>query len=129
TGTSNTDPLSGDLYLSTTVSTQVVPGAFGVSAVNIAEAGFTVNQTTLAGVDATTNLYSRGLLVEGGGLPTTVAVQPDEYLDMLWEHKVNVPYDSTGSFNLDMDGVPTPFDFTVRPIEFTPNNGGSIAPW
>jgi len=128
-GTVNSDPGSGALYLSTIVRTQFIPGAFGGAPVNIAEAGFTCNEGTLAGVNSTTPLFSRGLLVDEFGAPTAVAVQPDEYLDIFWRFTVNLPYNAAGSFNLDIDGVPTAFDFLVRPLDLTPGTSLGTAAW
>lgn len=113
--TRQTDPVVGDLYIRTVQRSTFNPGNFGASPVNIAEAGMTFGQSSLALVTASTLLFSRGLLVDGGGLPTTISVAPDEFLDIVWEFTVYVPYDSTGTVSLTIDGVPTNHTYYVRP--------------
>lgn len=105
-----------ELYLRFTTRATYNPGAFGASSVNIAEAGMTLGTSNLAAVGPTTNLFSRGLLVDSGGLPTTIAVAPDEYLDIIWEFTMYIPYDATGTVNLMIDGVSTSHTYYVRPI-------------
>jgi hypothetical protein len=129
TGSVNSDPGAGQLYISTLVRTQFNPGAFGGSPVNISEAGFTTGAGALSSVNSTTPLFSRGLLVDEFGNPTAVAVQPDEYLDIFWRFTVNLPYNTTGSFNLTVDGVPSVIDYQVRPLRLVPIFGPSNIPW
>jgi hypothetical protein len=129
TGSVNNDPLSGPLWISSEARIQFVPGAFGGSSVNIAEAGFTYGPGALGAVDASTPLFNRGLLVDSLGNPTTVAVAPTEYLDLFWRYTVNIPDNVVGTVVIDVDGVPTNFDFTVRPANLTPVASASVAPW
>lgn len=101
------------------------PGAFGASSVNIAEAGKTVNQPSWAAINAATQLFSRGLLVDSGGSPTTISVAPDEYLDIIWEFTIYIPYDVTGTVSLTIDGVATNHTYVVRPIRLDNTSYGS----
>lgn len=113
--TRQTNPAS-ELYIRFVERTTFNPGAFGASSVNIAEVGKTFGQPTLASVNAATQVFSRGLLVDSGGSPTTISVAPDEYLDIVWEFTIYVPYDTTGTVSLTIDGVPTNHTYFVRPV-------------
>ena len=113
--TRQTNPAS-DLYIRLVDRCTFNPGAFGASPVNIAEAGKTFGQSTLGSVNASTQLFSRGLLVDGGGSPTTISVAPDEYLDIVWEFTIYIPYDATGIVSLNIDGTPVDHTYYVRPI-------------
>ena len=113
--TRQTNPAT-ELYIKFVERTTFNPGAFGGSAVNIAEAGKTFGQPTLGSVNSSTTVFSRGLLVDSGGSPTTISVAPDEYLDIVWEFTIYVPYDTTGTVSLTIDGVPTDHTYFVRPI-------------
>lgn len=58
--------------------------AAGVAAGNLTEIG--VSTTTTTG-----NLYSRALILDGGGLPTTVTVLAGEVLDATYAHRTYAP--------------------------------------
>lgn len=129
TGSVNNDPMAGDLWIQSEARVQFTPGAFGASPVNIAEAGFTNASGALGVVDASTPLFNRGLLVDSLGAPTTVAVQPTEYLDLFWRYTVKLPYNVAGTVSIDVDGVPTNFNFLMSPANLTPSSTASAAPW
>lgn len=136
-GTGNTTPAESDTSLDTflagtdtkqtqgawTKNTTVSPRSTtlsityrfgeGVAAGNVAEVGMTIATSPNSG----TPIISRALVVDSGGSPTTITVLSDEYLDVVWDVTFYVPEDDTGSFNMDIDGASTSFDYTVRAID------------
>lgn len=113
----NLDPLLGPIHRTITHTRTFPPGSLGGSPVTVAKGGI------IAPVQATPNvaqvraapLLSAGLLVDNLGNPTTVSVLPSEYLELVWESTEYYTYDLADTFNLDINGVPTPIDITVRP--------------
>lgn len=80
-------------------------GSLGSSAANIAEVGVSPA--------AATALFSRALILDGGGAPTTISVQPDEVLDVTYELRMYPTLaDATGS--VVIAGVT--YAWTARPI-------------
>jgi len=66
--------------------------AEGAAAGNLAEVGVGVNST---------NLFSRALIKDGGGSPTTITVLGDEFLRVEYELRVEIPEtDTTGTFDI-----------------------------
>ncbi len=124
--TRNTTPnVDGDVMWRTTYRITFGPSSMGGGSVNVAEAGVSFG-TAVGSVNSSTQLSARGLLVDGGGLPTTVSVNnATEYLDIIWEYTEWVPASTTGIVSLTIDGVPTNFDYEVRPHYFD-NVGGSF---
>lgn len=122
--TRQTNPAT-ELYYRVVDRTTFNPGAFGASPVNIAEAGKTFGQASLPSVTAATQVFSRGLLVDGGGAPTTISVAPDEYLDIIWEFTIYLPYDVTGTVSLTIDGAATNHTYYVRPLRLD----GNLSAW
>ena len=62
----------------------------GVAAGNLAEVGM--------GWSPTGNLFSRALILDAGGSPTTITVLPDEFLDVTYEFRQYAPtVDGTGT--------------------------------
>lgn len=94
----------------------------GVAAGNVAEVGVCIVSSTPT---AATPIISRALIVDGVGTPTTITILSDEFLDVIWECTWFIPEDVTGSFNMTIDGVVTPFNYTVRGIGL---NGSSWVP-
>lgn len=88
--------------------------AEGVAAGNIAEVGMFTSASS--GTTSATALSSRARVVDGFGVPTTITVLSDEFLDVIWRCRWYVPEDLTGSCNISIDGVPTSFDWTLRAI-------------
>ena len=93
----------------------------GVAAGNIAEVGMFTSASS--GTNSSTAISSRARVVDGLGAPTVVTVLSDEFLDVIWRCRWYVPEDVTGSCNISIDGVPTPFDWTIRAIALA--NGGT----
>lgn len=94
------------------------PGSMGGGSVNIAEAGIVMG-IGFSSVNGSSPVSARGLLVDGGGSPTTVSVNNAvEYLDIIWEYTEWVDASATGTVNLTIDGVVTVHDYEVRPYWF-----------
>lgn len=81
----------------------------GVAEGNLSEVG--VGWTTTTG-----NLYSRSLIKDGGGSPTTITVLADEYLDVIYELRAYAPASDT-NFDVVISG--TTYTFTCRASRVT----------
>lgn len=136
-GTGSTTPANGDSELasrvastSTTLATsqgaqpsspyfcwrqRTFRFAEGVAAGNLAEVG--------VGPDATANLFSRALILDNMGSPTTITVLSDEVLDVTYELRVYPPEtDWTGTVTLDS----VVYDVVGRAAGVTSNTYWSI---
>lgn len=105
---SNADPGMGPLFCTVQHRRTFLPGSLGASPVNVSKAGIAcgaVGNPTLTQLRAQPMLAA-GLLVDGSGSPTSIAVNPNEYLDLIWEHTEYYPHDVAGSFTLTTDDVP-----------------------
>lgn len=82
------------------------PAGFAGGNVNISEVGVGPHQTAL---------FSRALVLDNLGAPTTVSVLVDEILDVYWEFRV---YFSTADIvtNITIDGVPTTCTYRICAI-------------
>lgn len=111
-GTGNTTPTNGDTnlasYLAGTAThasdtngiqgtspryahrTVVYQFAQGAAAGNLAEVG-------VGRQSATGNLFSRALILDGGGSPTTITVLADEILSVTYEFRLYIPEDDVDS--------------------------------
>lgn len=90
----------------------------GVAAGNLSEVGIAI--VNVGGTPGGgTTLFSRALIVDGGGVPTTITVLSDEFLDVIWEMRTYLPDDVVGSFDLDILGTPTSHSYTIRPGRVT----------
>lgn len=84
----------------------------GAAAGNIAEVGAAIT----SGIpNSSTPLFSRALVLDSNGDPTTVTVLPDEYLDITYELYIYAPSDLSGSFDQTIDGSSVSFSYTIRP--------------
>lgn len=89
----------------------------GVAAGNVSEVGIVTSST--AGsitINSGTQISSRARVTDEHGNPTSITVLPDEFLDVVWELYVYAHEDVAGTVSLDINGVPTNFDFTMRSI-------------
>lgn len=103
-------------YVKVTTTHRYYPGAFGASAVNIAEFGMVFNtSSTPASINASTVVGSRSLAVNGAGTPAAVSVLPDEYLDQVWEWTWWIPASALANVSIAVDGVGTSTDTEARP--------------
>lgn len=102
----------------------------GVAAGNLAEVGLVAgqsdNSSANGALNAATPLSTHALIVDGGGLPTTVTVLSDEILDVIYEVRMNIPA-------ADVTGVVTiagvNYDFIVRPWRIDAFPGINIGGW
>lgn len=79
-------------YLYRRVSRRFNPGT--VSGVNLAEVGMAASNDV--------SLFSRSLIKDTGGSPTTITLASDEYLDVIYELRVYLPAnDQTSSVTID----------------------------
>lgn len=126
TTTRNVTPdVNGNVMWRVTMRVTFNPGSLGTGSKNIAEAGIVMESIAIGSVNGSTLVGARGLLVDGGGSPTTVSVNADvEYLDLIWEYTEWVPASVTGSVTLVIDGSNVVHSYEVRPCWFD-NVGGS----
>lgn len=82
----------------------------GVAAGNLTEIGVGWGGTS----QATHLLFSRALIKDGAGNPTTITVLPNEFLDVSYESRVYLPADDVVFTNVMIYG--NPHKFTVRGI-------------
>lgn len=96
--------------------------AAGVAEGNISEVGIAISATD--NIDSGAPLFSRALVVDGAGSPTTITVLADEILDVMWEYTKYAPAeDIAGIVSIDIDGTPTAHNYTIRPCNII--SGGS----
>lgn len=115
-----TTPVSGYYRIEYIFRATFNPGALGSGAINVAEAGMAMTSGT---PNSSTPLFARGLLVDGGGAPTTVSMDAStEYLDIFWKYTRYIPAEITGTQNITILGVVTPHDYIIRPVFLDPNN-------
>lgn len=88
--------VAGD-YVYNRVSRRFAAGT--ASGVNLAEVGMSYTNTG-------NTLFSRSLLKDGSGNPTTISLQPDEVLDVVYELRVYLPAQDI-VVNTTIDGVAT----------------------
>lgn len=94
--------------------------AAGVATGNISEAGIIHDLISFGAINGSTSILSRCLVVDGSGTPTTITILSDEFLDVVWRCTWYVPEDTTGTFNMTIDGVVTAFNYTVRAVRMAP---------
>lgn len=85
--------------------------AEGVAAGNISECGIALTGTPSQANSV--NLFSRALIKDGAGNPTSVTVLADEFLDLVWEYYTYIPYGLTGTFSQVIDGATVSFSYTL----------------
>lgn len=117
--------VNNEVWWRTTYRVTFGPSSLGGGSVNVAEAGIVLN-VGFGSINSSTPVSARGLLVDGGGLPTTVSVNNAiEYLDIIWEYTEWLKASVTGTVTLNIDGVNTVHDYEVRPY-YLDNVGGSF---
>lgn len=95
--------------------------AVGVAAGNLSEVGIGIGTqiappaANSAGL-ASQPCFSRALIVDGLGVPTTITVLPTEILDVIYSVRVYAPSaDVTGNFTVVTNGTPVNYTYTLRP--------------
>lgn len=71
-------------------------------------------------------LFSRALITDGGGAPTTITVLADEVLDVIYEIRA-YPTLTDQTFNLTIASVA--YTFTVRPVRFSGDQSSGNKEW
>lgn len=93
-------------YMEMVVRVQFAQGA---AAGNLSEVGIG---------PAANNLFSRALIVNSVGVPTTITVLANEFLTVYYTLRCPIPQtDQTWSVNVDVDGVPVATTVTLRPAQ------------
>jgi len=87
----------------------------GVAAGNLTEVGF-VNTAFVGTLNASSPVSSRALIKNAGGVPITLSVASDEYLDVVLKMTWYVPEDVTGSTSFSIRGVATTVGYTIRAL-------------
>lgn len=90
--------------------------AEGVAEGNISEIAFSSQATT-------GSIFSRALVKDGGGSPTTISVQSDEWLDVTYEFRLYPDHILSGGGADDGSGSVTydavSYNYTIRPANVT----------
>jgi len=96
----------------------------GEAAGNIAEVGFTFNHGGIS-TDQGNDLFSRALVVDGGGNPTTITVLSNEFLTVVYEVRTTImSTDINATVDIDEDGTPVSRNVVIRA-----NGGTSTDYW
>lgn len=116
-----TEALAANAELLYTSGTRVYTFAIGAVVGNVAEIGTFSDETG-------GTMFSRALIRNAGGDPTTITILADEQLVVTFEYRVYVPQsDVTGTVSISVDGVPTDFTYTIRAASFLAGSDGG--PW
>lgn len=100
--------------------TRVYTFAIGAVVGNVAEIG-----TFSAETGGT--MFSRALIKDAMGNPTTITILSDEQLVVTYEVRKYPPAsDITGTVSISIDGVPTNFDYTIRAANVATNSGSIL---
>lgn len=95
---------SSPYYIERTVTKRF---AVGTAAGNLSEVG-------MGWSNGPSTLYSRALILDGGGSPTTITVLSDEILDVTYRWRIYVPLtDVTGTITISGSN----YDYTIRAAE------------
>jgi hypothetical protein len=112
TDTQQSSATSGSFALGYRGYVRTMRFAAGVAAGNLQEIGM---GTAASGP----TLYSRALIVDSGGNPTTITVLPDEILDVVYEHRVYWP-EVDGGGVINISGVN--YTYVTRAVAVTTSN-------
>lgn len=145
-GTGNNPPLATDTTLQTGLAftSSIAPGGGESTVMQVAATPYYCQKTvtyrfntgTAAGVlselgmagrqggsptPAARTVYSRALIVDGGGNPTTITILSDEIFDVTYQHRTYITSTASGTFQQTIDGTLTNFDYTIIPALMTAN--------
>lgn len=81
---------------------------------NVSEVGIAFSSGTPT---ISSSLFSRAIVVDTGGDPTTITVLSDEYLEIQYDLYLNA-ISSSGSFSQDIDGVSVATTYSIKPSAF-----------
>lgn len=124
----DTPDVNGYLYQRQTYVAHYLPGRLGSGTKNITEAGLAADYISAA--TGGTAIYSRGLLVDGGGSPTSISYDAtNEYLDVYWELTRWVKAETTATVSLNIMGTPTNHDFVIRPSNWRQQASAANSSW
>ena len=124
----DTPDVDGYLWQKQTYVAHYLPTRLGTSAVNVSEAG--ISSGSIVATTNTTPLYSRGLLVDDVGSPTSISYDAkNEYLDVYWELTWWVPAEVSGTVTLDILGTNIVHDYVVRPSNWRRLTSASNTNW
>lgn len=84
----------------------------GSASGNITEVGAALTNST---PNSSTPLFSRALVTDSSGAPSSITVLEDEVLQITYELFIYVPGEATGSFTQTIHGTPVTTDFVIRP--------------
>ena len=109
-GSGNSTPTAGQTALDTLVATTTTAVGGGVNSYDSVgntyafsrstyrfATGVATGNLTEVGAGWSGGLFSRALIKDGGGVPTTVTILSDETLDVIYELRVYVPADVVGT--------------------------------
>ena len=145
TGTPDESDTTLDSYVANTITRQSFSAVFnatvspryvaridtfrfgeGVAAGNITEVGM-VPSSFGGALNGSAPLMSRALVKNGSGVPITMTILSDEFLDVIFKQTWYVPEDVTGSVTIAVRGTPTAFDYTIRAMCMA--NGLAATSW
>lgn len=120
----STPDVDGNVWWRVTHRMTFNPGSLGTGPVNVSEGGVVFN-ATLASINPSTPIGAHGLLVDGGGSPTSISLDASsEYLDMIWEYTEYVKASWTSTVTHTIFGSSVSESVEVRPAYFE-NTGGA----
>lgn len=136
-GTGTTPPAVGDTTLVSQLGSRSGTGVFadstsggapwfGKSVVTYTFGlGDIVGNVAEVGTEDSANvLFSRALIKDTGGNPTTITVLASEQLVVTYEIRKHSPTtDVTGTVSIDFDGTPTNVDYVIRPANVDSQSG------
>lgn len=124
----DTPDVNGFVWMKQTYVAHYLPTRLGPSPVNVSEAG--LSSDSIFFTTNTTPLYSRGLLVDAVGDPTSISYDAEnEYLDVYWELTWWVPVEVSGTVTLNLLGTDTVHNYVVRPSNWRQLTDGANSNW
>ena len=124
----DTPNADGYVMLRQTYVAHYLPGRLGATPLNLAEAG--VSTANISSTTVSTSIYSRGRLVDGSGMPTTVSYDPaTEYLDVYWELTLWFKAEVSGTVSFNILGTPTSHTYVAKIANWRQQAGDSNSLW
>lgn len=101
---------------------QVYTFAVGAVSGNLTEIGFFFDSTG-------GTMWSRALIKDSGGNPTTLTLLPTEQLKVTYTVRRYIPASQTGSFILNTNGTNSTINYTITPANISKNGKGYCNLW